>query len=85
MLRACVMEHPSSWDNNLPWAEFLYNNSYQVSLKMAPFEIIYGRRCRILLNWIEPREKVIFGPDIVNEAKVTVCRIQDNLRATKSR
>jgi hypothetical protein len=43
MLRACVMEHPGSWDKNLPWAEFLYNNSYQESLKMAPFEVLYER------------------------------------------
>jgi transposase InsO family protein len=42
MLRACVMEYPSSWDKNLSWAEFSYNNSYQESLKMAPFETLYG-------------------------------------------
>jgi transposase InsO family protein len=53
MLRACVLEHPGSWDQNLPWPEFSYNNSYQESIKMAPFEVIYGRRCRTPLNWIE--------------------------------
>jgi hypothetical protein len=84
MLRACVLEHQGSWDQNLPWAEFSYNNSYQESLKMAPFEVVYGRRCRTPLNWIEPREKVIFGPDLVEEAEATVCHIQDNLRAAKS-
>jgi hypothetical protein len=52
---------------------------------MAPFEALYGRRCRTPLNWIEPREKVIFGPDIIEEAEATVCRIQDNLKAAKSR
>jgi hypothetical protein len=41
MLRACVLEHQGSWDQNLPWAEFSYNNSYQESLKMAPFEVLY--------------------------------------------
>jgi hypothetical protein len=46
MLSACVMEYQGSWDKNLPWAEFAYNNSYQESLKMAPFEVLYGRRCR---------------------------------------
>jgi hypothetical protein len=84
MLRACVLEHQESWDQNLPWVEFSYNNSYQESLKMAPFEVLYGRRCCTLLNWIEPGEKVTFGPDLVEEAKATVRRIQDNLRATKS-
>jgi hypothetical protein len=42
MLRACVLEHQGSWDQNLPWAEFYYNNSYQESLKMASFEVLYG-------------------------------------------
>jgi hypothetical protein len=43
MLRPCVLEHPGSWDQNLPLAEFSYNNSYQESQKMAPFEVLYGR------------------------------------------
>jgi hypothetical protein len=85
MLRACVLEHQGSWDQNLPWAEISYNNSYQESLKMAPFEVLYGCRCRTPLNWIEPGEKVIFGPDIVEEAEATVLRIQENLKGTKSR
>jgi hypothetical protein len=84
MLRACVLEHQGSWDKNLSWVEFSYNNSYQESLKMAPFEVLYGRRCRTLLNWIDPGEKVIFGPNLVEEATVIVHRIQDNLKATKS-
>jgi hypothetical protein len=84
MLRACVLEHQGSWDQNLPWAEFSYNNSYQESLKMAPFEVLYGRRCHTPLNWIKPREKVIFGPDLVEEAEATIHRTQDNLKATKS-
>jgi hypothetical protein len=54
MLWACVMEYPRSWDKNLLWEEFSYNNSYQESLKMAPFEVLYGRRCRTPLNWIVP-------------------------------
>jgi hypothetical protein len=85
MLRACVLEHQGSWDQNLPWAEFSYNNSYQESLKMAPFEVLHGRRCRTPLNWIEPGEKVIFGSDLVEETEATVCRIQENLKVTKSR
>jgi hypothetical protein len=84
MLRSCVMEYPDSWDKNLPWAEFSYNN-YQEGLKMAPFEVLYGRQCRTPLNWIESGEKAIFGPDIVDEAEATVRHIQDNLKAVKSR
>jgi hypothetical protein len=52
---------------------------------MAPFEVLYGRRCRTPLNWIEPGEKVISGPDLVEEAKATVHRIHDNLKVAKSR
>jgi hypothetical protein len=84
MLRACVLKHQGSWDQNLPWAEFSYNNSYQESLKMALFKVLYGRRCRTPLNWIEPGEKVIFGPDLVEEAEATIHRIQDNLKVVKS-
>jgi hypothetical protein len=78
------MEYPGNWDRNLLWAEFSYNNSYQESLKMAPFEVLYGCRCRTPLNWIERGEKVIFDPDIIDEAEATVRRIQDNLKAAKS-
>jgi hypothetical protein len=84
MLRACVLEHQGSWDKSLSWAEFSYNNSYKESLKMASFKVLYRRRCRTPLNWIEPREKVIFGPDLVDEAEATVWHIQDNLKVVKS-
>jgi hypothetical protein len=57
---------------------------YQESLKMAPFEVLYRCRCHTPLNWIELGEKVIFGPDLVDEAEATVHRIQDNLKGTKS-
>jgi hypothetical protein len=78
------MKYLVSWDKNLPWAEFSYNNNYQESLKMAPFEALYGRKCHTPLNWIEPGEKAIFSPDIVDEAEAMVRRIQDNLKAAKS-
>jgi hypothetical protein len=51
---------------------------------MAPFEVVNGRQCRTPLNWIEPGEKVIFGPDLVEEAEAIVRRIQDNLKVAKS-
>jgi hypothetical protein len=66
-------------------AEFSYNNSYQESLKMEPFKVLYGRRCCTLLNWIEPIEKTIFGPDLTEEAEATVNPIQGNLTTFKSR
>jgi hypothetical protein len=79
------MQYPGSWDKNLPWVEFSYNNSYQESLKMAPFNVLYGHRCHTPLNWIELGEKAIFGPDIIDEAEAMVCRIQDKLKVVKLR
>ncbi|WVZ93896.1 hypothetical protein U9M48_039848 [Paspalum notatum var. saurae] len=64
MLRACALTYSTKWDECLPLAEFAYNNSYQKSLEMAPFEALYGRRCRTPLNWSEPGERVTFGPDL---------------------
>jgi transposase InsO family protein len=56
MVRACALQYGRSWDKSLPYTEFFYNNSYQESLKMAPFEMLYGRRCRTPLFWNETRE-----------------------------
>jgi hypothetical protein len=69
----------------LSLAEFSYNNSYQSSLKMAPFEALYGRRCRTLLSWSQTGERKIFGPDLVTEAEEMVKTIQNNLKAAQSR
>jgi hypothetical protein len=79
------MENQGSWDKHLPLTEFSYNNSYQESLKMTPFEVLYGHQCRIPLNRIELGDKVIFGPDLVDEAEATVHCIQDNIKVVKSR
>jgi hypothetical protein len=84
MLRACVLNYKDKWDKCLPLAEFSYNNSYQKILRMAPFEALYGRRYRTPVNWIEPDERTIFGPDLVIEAEQIVHRIQSNLKATKA-
>jgi hypothetical protein len=65
MLRACALKDNQSWDKYLPYAKFSYHNSYQESIKMAPFEFLYGRKCRTPLFWNEPGENQIFGPDIL--------------------
>jgi hypothetical protein len=57
MLRTCALKHGGSWDKSLPYAEFSYNNSYQVSLKMSPFEALYGRKCRTPLYWDQTGER----------------------------
>jgi hypothetical protein len=83
MLQACVLNYPDKWDKCLRFIEFSYKNSYQVSLRMAPFEDLYGRCCRTPVNWIEPGERTIFGPDLVTEAEEIVHRIQSNLKDAK--
>jgi hypothetical protein len=56
VLRAYALQHGSSWDKSLLYAEFSYNNSYRASLKMSPFEALYGRKCRTPLYWIRLEE-----------------------------
>jgi hypothetical protein len=85
MLRACILQYDQNWDKCLSLAEFSYNNSYQTSLKMAPFKALYGRRCRTPLIWSQTGERKIFGPDLVTEAEKKVKTIQNNLKAAQSR
>jgi hypothetical protein len=75
MLRASVLNYQDKWVKCLPLAEFSYNNNYQESVRMAPFEALYGCRCRTPLKWIEPGERMIFGPYIVTEAEEIVHHI----------
>ncbi|GJR28502.1 putative reverse transcriptase domain-containing protein [Tanacetum coccineum] len=56
MLRACVIDFGNGWDNHLPLVEFSYNNSYHTSIKVAPFEALYKRKCRSLVCWAEVGE-----------------------------
>jgi hypothetical protein len=85
MLRASVLEFPHKWDDCLPLVEFSYNNSYQESIKMAPFEALYGRRCRTPLNWSELGERNFFMPDMVKETEEKVQRIIHNLKEAQAR
>jgi hypothetical protein len=85
MFRACVLTDGPKWDKHLPLAKFSYNNSYQESIKMSPFEALYERLCRTSLSWSESGERVIFGPDIVTKAEEKVKEIQANILAAQSR
>jgi hypothetical protein len=85
MLRACVLQYDKNWEKCLSLVEFSYNNSYQTSLKMAPFEALYGCRCRTPLSWSQTGERKIFGPNLVTEAEEKVKTIQNNLKAAQSR
>lgn len=72
MLRACVFIEGKNWDDHLPLVEFSYNNSYQESLKMSPFEALYRRSCRTPLNWSESGERIVYGTDFVAQAEEKV-------------
>jgi transposase InsO family protein len=80
MLRSYVLNFSAKWDECLPLTEFSYNNSYQESIKMAPFEALYGRRCRTPLNWSKPGERWFFGVDLVKEIEEKVRQIQTNMK-----
>jgi hypothetical protein len=72
LLRACVLKYRKSWDKSLLYAEFSYNNSYQASIEMAPFEAPYGRQCRTLLFWSQTRQSQVFGSEVLKDAKKQV-------------
>jgi transposase InsO family protein len=72
MLRACALKYGKSWDKSLPYAEFSYNNSYQASNEMAPYEALYGRQCRTPLFWSQTGESQIFGPEVLNDVEKQV-------------
>jgi hypothetical protein len=80
MLWAYIIHYGTNWDKCLALAEFSYNNSYQSSLQMAPFEALYGQRCWTPLSWSETGERKIFGLDLVTEAENKVKLIQATLR-----
>jgi hypothetical protein len=71
MLRACVFTYGKGWEQSLPYAEFSYNNGYQASLGMSPFEALYGRKCRTPLMWSEVGERVLVGPALIKEARAS--------------
>ncbi|XP_075091906.1 uncharacterized protein LOC142172048 [Nicotiana tabacum] len=85
MLRACVVNFGRNWDEHLPLIEFAYNNSYQISIQMSPYEALYERRCRSPVGWFEPAEVGLLGPDLVYDALQKVTLIQGRIRTTQSR
>src|SRR4051812_23789373 len=99
MLRACVMDFGGSWEDHLPLVEFAYNNSFQSSIGMAPYEALYGRPCRSPLCWIEAGEstvvrqrkdkdtgeEILLGPEIITETTERITLIRQRLLAAQSR
>ena len=85
MFYGYVLDFPGSWDRYIPLMEFAYNNSYQSSIGMAPYEALYGRRCRTPMYWTELNEHKIFDPDLVKDTEEKVQIIQQRLKAESDR
>ena len=82
MLRACVLDHRGSWEEHLPLVEFAYNNSYQASIQMAPYEAFYGNPCRSPIFWTEVRESSIISPKLIKDTSEKVSLIRQHLLTT---
>ncbi|KAL0409458.1 UNVERIFIED_CONTAM: hypothetical protein Sradi_1880200 [Sesamum radiatum] len=85
MLRACVLDFKGGWSDYLTLVEFSYNNSYHSSIGVAPYEALYGRKCRTPLCWDEVGEKVITGPELVQETIEKVASIRKRLKRAQDR
>ena len=85
MLRMYVMDKPSKWEDYLHLVELSYNNGYQKSLKMSPFEALYDRRCNTLVSQDNPADRAVIGPDFLNEMEEQMLKIKQNLKDAQDR
>ena len=85
LLRACILDFGGSWEDHLHLVEFSYNNSYQASIQMAPYEALYGRPCKAPACWIESGDKLILGPDMIREATEKVELVKLRMREAQDR
>ncbi|GJW70953.1 putative reverse transcriptase domain-containing protein [Tanacetum coccineum] len=85
MLRACVIDFGKVWDRHLPLSEFSYNNSYHTSIKAAPFEALYGRKCRSPVCWAEVGDIQLTDPEIVHETTKKIIQIKSRIQAARDR
>ena len=85
MLRACVPDLKVSWEEHFPLVEFAYNNSYQASIHMAPYEALYGRSCKSPVCWTEVGERSTMGPKFISDTSVKMELIRKCLLTAQSR
>ncbi|GJX30412.1 putative reverse transcriptase domain-containing protein [Tanacetum coccineum] len=83
MLRACAIDFGKGWVNHLPLVESSYNNSYHASIKAAPFEALYGRKCRSPVCWTEVGEAQILGPELIQETTEKIIQIKQRMQAAQ--
>ncbi|GJT38227.1 putative reverse transcriptase domain-containing protein [Tanacetum coccineum] len=85
MLRACVIDFGNGWDRHFPPMEYLYNNSYHTSIKVALFEALYGRKCRSPVCWTEVGDSQITSPKIIHEITKNIVQIKSRIQAARDR
>nr|GFA08256.1 putative reverse transcriptase domain-containing protein [Tanacetum cinerariifolium] len=85
MLRACAIDFGKGWFNHLPLVKFSYNNSYHATIKAAPFEALYGRKCRSPVCWTEVGEAQILGPELIQETTEKIVQIKQRMQAARDR
>nr|GEV06007.1 reverse transcriptase domain-containing protein [Tanacetum cinerariifolium] len=85
MLRACVIDFGKGWEKNLPLVEFSYNNSYHASIKAAPFEALYGRKCISPVCWAKVGDVQLTRPEIIHETTKKIVQIRQRLQAARDR
>nr|GEW61914.1 putative nucleotidyltransferase, ribonuclease H [Tanacetum cinerariifolium] len=85
MLRLCALEWTGNWDNYICLVEFAYNNSWHASIKCAPFEMLYGRKCRAPICWDQVGERVIEGPEMIEVTNAKVAVAKDKLKEARTR
>ena len=84
MLRACVLTYGIDWEKSLSYAQFSNNKSYQASLGMSPFEVLYGRKCRTPFMWLEVEERTLLGPAFIKHSEERVAEIREKLKEAQS-
>ena len=80
-----MLDFQGSWNEKLPLIEFAYNNSYHDSIKMAPYEALYGRKCRSPIHWHETGERKFLGSDEVDQITEDIRRIRQRLQTSVDR
>nr|GEZ47544.1 putative reverse transcriptase domain-containing protein [Tanacetum cinerariifolium] len=85
MLRACMIDFGKGWVKHLPLAECLYNNSYHASIKAAPYEALYGQKCRSSMCWAEVGESQLTGPKLIQETMEKIILIKQRMQAAQDR
>ncbi|GJX20271.1 putative reverse transcriptase domain-containing protein [Tanacetum coccineum] len=80
-----TLDFGKGWVKHLPLAEFSYNNSYHASIKAAPYEALYGRKCRSPVCWAEVREAQLTGPELIQETTEKIVLIKQRMQAAQDR